>query len=50
MIYISSELLFIKVFATNKIFLILTCLNINLRLLKIGCNQARYVSRDTWLE
>ena len=44
MIYISRELLFIKLLTTSKIFLILTWLNINLELLKIGCNQARYVS------
>ena len=50
MIYISSELLFIKLFTTSKIFLILTWLNINFELLKIGCNQTRYVSRDTYLE
>ena len=45
MIYISSELLFIKLFTTSKIFLILTWLNIHLKLLKIGCNQTRYMSR-----
>ena len=50
MIYISIELLFIKIFTTSKIFSILTCLIINLNLLKIGCNQARYVSRGTCLE
>ena len=50
MIYISSELLFIKLFITSKIFLILTWLNINFKLLKIGCNQTRYVSRGTCLE
>ena len=50
MIYISCELLFIKLFTTSKIFLILTWLNINLKLLKFGCNQTRYVSRDTCLE
>ena len=50
MIYISSELLFIKLLTTSKIFLILTWLNINLKLLKIGCNQARYVSRGTCQE
>ena len=50
MIYISSELLFIKLFITSKIFLILTWLNINFELLKIGCNQTRYVSRGTCLE
>ena len=47
MIYMSSELLFIKLFTASKIFLILTWLNINLELLKIGCNQTRYLSRDT---
>ena len=50
MIYISSELLFIKLFTTSKTFLILTCLNINLESLIIGCNQGRYVSRDTCSE
>ena len=50
MIYISSELLFIKYFTRSKIFLILTWLNINLESLKIGCNLARYVSRGTCLE
>ena len=50
MIYRSSELLFIKLFTTSKIFLILTWLNINLKLLRIGCNQASYVSRGTCLE
>ena len=43
MIYISNDLLFIKLLATSKIFLILAWLNINFELLKIGCNQARYV-------
>ena len=50
MIYISSELLFIKPFTTCKIFLILTWLNVNLKLLKIGWDQTRHVSRDTCLE
>ena len=50
MFYISSELFFIKLFTTSKIFLILTWLNINFELLKIGCNQTRYVSRGTCLE
>ena len=50
MIYISTELLFIKLFTTSKLFLILTWLNINLKLLKIGCSQTRYVSRGTCLE
>ena len=39
MIYISSESLFIKVLTTNKMFL--AWLNINLELLKIGCNQTK---------
>ena len=50
MIYISNELLLIKLFTTSKIFPILTWLNINLKLLKIGCNQTRYVRRGTCLE
>ena len=50
MFYISSELLFIKLLTTSKIFLILTWLNINFELLKIGCNQTRYGSRGTRLE
>ena len=50
MIYISSELLFIKLFTTSKTFLVLAWLNVNLKLLKIGCNQTRYVSRGTCLE
>ena len=50
MIYISSELLFIKLLTTSKIFLILAWLNINFELLKFGCNQARYVGRGTCLE
>ena len=50
MIYISSELLSIKHFTTSKISSILTWLNINLELLKIGCNQTRYVSRGTCIE
>ena len=50
MFYISSELLFIKLLTTSKIFLILTWLNINFELLKIGCNQTRYGSRGLeWL-
>ena len=49
MIYISSELLFIKLLTTRKIFLILAWLNINFVLLKIGRNQARYVGRGTCL-
>ena len=50
MIYISIELPFIIVLTISKIFLILTWLNINFELLKIGCNQTRYVSRGTCLE
>ena len=50
MIYISSELPFVKLLATRKIFLVLTWLNINFELLKIDCNQARYVGRGTCLE
>ena len=50
MIYIYKELHFIKLFTTSKIFSILTWLNINLELLKIGCNQTRYLSRGTCLE
>ena len=50
MIYISSELLFVKLFTTSKTFLILTWLNINLESLIIGCNQVRYVSTGTCLE
>ena len=50
MIYISSELLFIKLFTASKIFLILTSLIINFKLIKIGCNQTKYVGRGTWLE
>ena len=52
MIYISSELLFIKLLTTSKIFLILAWLIIKFELLKIGCSQARYVGRGTcqgWL-
>ena len=49
MIYVSSELLFIKLLTTSKIFLILAWLNINFELLKIGCKQARYVGRGTCL-
>ena len=50
MIYISSELLFIKLFTTSKMFLIFTWLNINLKLSKIGCNQTMYVSSGKCLE
>ena len=48
MIYISSESLFIKLLTTSKMFLI--WLNINLELLKIGCNLTKYVGKDTCLE
>ena len=48
MIYISSESLFIKLLTTSKMFL--AWLNINLKLLKIGCYQDKYVGRDTCLE
>ena len=48
MIYISSESLFIKLLTTSKMFV--TWLNTNLKLLKFGCNQARYVGRGTCLE
>ena len=49
MIYISSELLFIKILTTTEIFLILAWLNINFELSKIGCNQTWYVGRGTCL-
>ena len=38
-----------KLFTTSKACLVFTWLNINLELLIIGCNQARYVSRSTCL-
>ena len=41
---------FIKIFTTSKASLVLICLNINLELLLIGCNQARYKNKDTCLE
>ena len=42
MIYISSESLFTELLiTTSKMFL--AWLNINLELLKIGCNQTEYV-------
>ena len=44
---ISSESLFIKLLTTNRMFL--AWLNINLELLKIGCNQTKYVGRGTCL-
>ena len=47
MIYISSESLFIKLLTTG---MVLAWLNINLELLKIGCNQTKYVGRGTCLE
>ena len=40
----------IKPFTTCKASSVLPCLNINLELLIIGCNQARYVSWGTRLE
>ena len=46
MIYVSSELLFIKLFTTSKASLVLTCLSINLELLMIDWNQARHVSLE----
>ena len=49
MIYVSNDLRFIKLLATSKTFLILAWLNINFELLKIGCNQARYVGRGICL-
>ena len=48
MIYKSGESLFIKLLTTSK--MILAWLNINLELLKIGCNQTKSVSRGTCLE
>ena len=50
MIYIPSEIPFITLLTTSKIFLILAWLNINFKLLKIGCNQTRYVGRGISLE
>ena len=50
MIYTSSELIFIKLFTTIKTLLNLTWLNINPESLIIVGNQARYVSRSTYLE
>ena len=50
MIYVSSELLFIKLFTTSKIFLIFIRLNINLKLSKTGRIQTSYVSRSRCLE
>ena len=41
MIYMSSKSFFIKVLTTSKMFLV--WLNINLELLKIDCNQTKYV-------
>ena len=41
---------FYQTFHTSKTFLTLTCLNINPESLRIGCNQARYVSRGTCSE
>ena len=48
MIYISGESLFVKLLTTSKMFLAL--LNINPELLKIGCNQTKYVDRGSCLE
>ena len=48
MIYISRESLFIKLVTTSRMFL--AWLNINLELIKIGCNQTKYVDRGTCLE
>ena len=50
MIYISSVSLFIKLLTTSRMFL--AWLNINLEMLKIGCNQTEYAGRGTcpeWL-
>ena len=44
MFSISSESIFIKLLTTSKMFL--TWLNINLELLKIGCNQTTKLSRQ----
>ena len=41
---------FINAFTTSKTFLVLTCLNINIELLIIGCSQARFVTRGTCLD
>ena len=41
---------FIKVLTTSKSFPILTCINANLKLWWVGCNQAMYVERSTCLE
>ena len=48
--WLIRPLFFIKLFTTSILFLILTCLNINLKLLITGSNQSRYVSRGTCLE
>ena len=48
MFHVSSESLFIKLLTTSKMFL--TWLNTNFKLLKIGCNQTKYVGRGTCLE
>ena len=47
---IKMVIFFIKLFTTSKTSLVLTCLNINLELLIIDCNQGRYASRDTCVE
>ena len=48
MIYISSELPFIKLLTTSKVFFYFGM--VKHQLLKIGCNQTRYISRGTCLE
>ena len=45
-----GSIFFIKVFITSKIFVVLICINMNLELKKVGCNQARYESRSICLE
>ena len=48
MIYISTESLFIKLLTIKKMFLAWS--NIIFELLKIVCNETRYVGRGTCLE
>ena len=48
MFHVPSESLFIRLLTTSKMFLAWS--NINLKLLKIGCNQTKYVGRGTCLE
>ena len=48
MFHVSSESLFIKLLTTSKMFL--AWLDINLELVKIGCNQTKYLGRGTCLE